>query len=352
MPRKARIDAPGALQHIIARGIEKRPIFKNDDDREDFVDRLGRVLMETDTPCYAWALMPNHVHLLLRTGAVPVATVMRRLLTGHAVCFNHRHRRHGHLFQNRYKSILCQEDAYLKQLVAYIHLNPLRGGIVDSLQSLGDYPFTGHAALMGRVDRPWQSVDEVLAMFAGAPSSARPRYEQYVSKSAAAGRRPELTGGGLIRSAGGWRAVRDTRRRGTRLSSDERILGGTDFVARTLAGAGEAFDRRMPLKAAGVDLEAVQAAVCGHLGIEAGDLFGPSRRRQVTRGRALFAYLAVRQLSLSGADVARHLGVDRSSVSRSVQRVPSEPQLMGAVDVLLGRLVSPPAAPRSDGANG
>ena len=109
MPRQARIDAPGALQHIIIRGIERKAIFKNGADRQDFIDRLGKLLHDTETACYAWALMTNHVHLLLRTGKTTISTTMRRLLTGYAVSFNRRHRRHGHLFQNRYKSILCEE---------------------------------------------------------------------------------------------------------------------------------------------------------------------------------------------------------------------------------------------------
>ena len=113
MPRKARIDTDRALHHIICRGIERKEIFKDDIDRNNFVHRLGIILAETKTPCFAWALIPNHFHLLLKTANVPIATIMRRLLTGYAVSFNRRHRRHGHLFQNRYKSILCQEDLYL-----------------------------------------------------------------------------------------------------------------------------------------------------------------------------------------------------------------------------------------------
>lgn len=108
MPRKARIDAAGALQHIIARGIERRKIFQTQADYTDFLERLGKILKETDTRCFAWAMIPNHFHLLLKTGKAPIANVMLRLLTGYAVSFNRRHRRWGHLFQNRYKSILCQ----------------------------------------------------------------------------------------------------------------------------------------------------------------------------------------------------------------------------------------------------
>ena len=136
MPRKARLDAPGALHHIVVRGIERRKIFYDDSDRDDFLERLSAIQSWSRTACYAWALMPNHFHLLLKTGQTPIATLMRRLLTGYAVSFNLRHRRSGHLVQNRYKSILCQEDAYLLELVRYIHLNPLRAKIVADLKAI------------------------------------------------------------------------------------------------------------------------------------------------------------------------------------------------------------------------
>ena len=87
MPRKARIDAPGALHHIITRGIERKAIFKDNADRKNFVERLGRIFSETGTGCYAWVLMTSHVHMLLKTGTTPIATIMRRLLTGYAVSF-------------------------------------------------------------------------------------------------------------------------------------------------------------------------------------------------------------------------------------------------------------------------
>lgn len=100
MPRKARLDAPGALHHIICRGIERRKIFDDHADRDNFLQRLGIILKETLRPCYGWALIPNHFHLLLPTGKVPISIVMRKLLTGYAVSFNRRHRRYGHLFQS------------------------------------------------------------------------------------------------------------------------------------------------------------------------------------------------------------------------------------------------------------
>ena len=117
MPRKPRLDVPGTLHHVIARGIERKPIFLDDTDRSLFLMRLKKVFLSTDARCLAWTFMPNHVHLLLRTGEVRLPKIMKRILTGYAMNFNSRHMRHGHLFQNRYKSILCQEDTYFLELV-------------------------------------------------------------------------------------------------------------------------------------------------------------------------------------------------------------------------------------------
>jgi REP element-mobilizing transposase RayT len=97
---------------------------------------LAGYLKETETKCYAWALMPNHFHLLIKTGLVPISKLMLRLLTGYAISYNLRHKRQGHLFQNRYKSILCQEDPYFLELVRYIHLNPLRANLVQDMKAL------------------------------------------------------------------------------------------------------------------------------------------------------------------------------------------------------------------------
>lgn len=138
------------------RGIERSKIFKDNIDRNNFLDRLGRIIQETKTRCFAWSLIPNHFYFLLKTGQVPIATVMRRLLTGYAVSYNKRHHWYGHLFQNRYKSILCQEDTYLLELVRYIHLNPIRANIVKDITALDKYPYTGHTVIMGKVKNDWQ----------------------------------------------------------------------------------------------------------------------------------------------------------------------------------------------------
>ena len=126
MPRQPRLDAPGTLHHVMGRGIGGIKIFGNKKDCEDFLERLADLVSNDAIRVYAWALMSTHFHLLARTGNQPLSDSMRKLLTGYAVKFNRRHRRYGHLFQNRYKSIVCDEDIYFRELVRYIHLNPIR----------------------------------------------------------------------------------------------------------------------------------------------------------------------------------------------------------------------------------
>lgn len=180
MPRTARIDIPGLLQHVIVRGIERRDIFLDDNDRRLFLERLSKLLAETGTDCLAWALMSNHFHLLLCPRVTKLSVFMRRLLTGYAIVFNLQHLRSGHLFQNRYKSIACQEDAYLLELVRYIHLNPLRAGMVKTIDDLDIYPWCGHAVLMGRQELSGQSIDEVLLLFGQRKKSSRQKYHEFV----------------------------------------------------------------------------------------------------------------------------------------------------------------------------
>ncbi len=141
MARQSRLDAPGALHHVMGRGIGGITLFVNNKDRQDFIARVADLSSDNALKVYAWALMGNHFHLLIRTGTQPLSKSMRKLLTGYVVNYNRRHTRYGHLFQNRYKSILCEDDPYLLELTRYIHLNPLRAGVVKSLKELRGYPW-------------------------------------------------------------------------------------------------------------------------------------------------------------------------------------------------------------------
>ena len=321
MPRLARLDAPGVLHHIMIRGIERRKIFRNNRDREDFLDRLSNLLPETGTPCYAWAFLPNHAHFLFRTGPIPLATLMRRLLTGYVVSFNRRHKRHGQLFQNRYKSIVCQEEVYLRELVRYIHLNPIRARIVRTLSELSRYAYSGHSAIMGRKNRPWQDVDYTLGYFGKRPGGARKAYYSYVAAGIEQGRRKELTGGGLIRSLGGWAEASKYGLKGLgHVKSDERILGESDFVEDVLSQASEKFERNYELRRLGYDADRIASRVAAICEIEVNDIVLKGKQRKRVKARSLFCYWAVRELGMSLTELARRLGISVAGVGYSVAR--------------------------------
>jgi putative transposase len=320
MPRKARIDAPGALHHIMCRGIERREIFRDDTDRNNLIERFGRLVSETKTVCCAWALLTNHFHLLLKTGNMPIATVMRRLLTGYAVTFNRRHQRTGHLFQNRYKSILCQEDPYLLELVRYIHLNPLRTGLVSSMKQLNVYKYCGHSFLLGKRKNSWQDTSMVLQLFGRKVSSARKDYLAFIEKGLAMGRRSDLTGGGLIRSTGGWKELKTFRNLGIHIKGDERILGDSDFVESTLERQNELLEQRYQLQMQGFDIDKVVDRVATLFLLRPDELLSSSKQPQRVKARSLLCYWAAKELEIGGADIARRLKISQSAVSRAVVR--------------------------------
>ena len=320
MPRKARIDAPGALHHVIVRGIERGKIFRSDYDRKNFLNRLGKLIPETQTDCFAWALIPNHVHLLLRTGLVPISVLMRRLLTGYAVWFNKKYRRHGQLFQNRYKSILCQEDPYLKELVRYIHLNPLRAGLVEDMKKLDKHPWCGHSVLMNKTKQAWQNVDYVYGLFSEKKRMARTRYRVYVEKGIVDGKRSDLTGGGLLRSAGGWAVLKGLRKVGIRVKGDERILGDSDFVENVLKSAEEELEQKYDLKARGYDFDRVAQRVAEVMEIETEQVTAFGKSPQTVKARSLLCFWAHRKLGMTTIEIGRRLNISQSAVSRSSMR--------------------------------
>jgi putative transposase len=321
MTRSARIDAPGVLHHVIIRGIEKRKIFRKDSDQYDFIDRLEQLVPATRTVCYAWALMRNHAHFLFRSGPAGMAKLMRRLLTGYAISFNRRYKRHGQLFQNRYKSIICQEDTYLKELVRYIHLNPVRAGLVKDLSGLKKYAFCGHGVVMGTRSCGWQDDQYVLRYFAQTTVQARKRYLAYVKAGLNQGRRPELVGGGLVRSLGGWAAVKKLRKQGMdRTKADQRILGEPDFVLSILEQADQPLERSYALKSQGVDLDTAAQKAARIFDIDVDEIFMKSRIQRRADARGLYCYWAVSELGHSLSDLARQLKMTPAGVGYAVQR--------------------------------
>jgi REP element-mobilizing transposase RayT len=319
MPRQARLDVPGALHHIMVRGIDKTKIFRDDEDKARFLERLGLTVGEGKCTVYAWVLMDNHVHILFKSGKQGISAVMRKLLTWYAQYFNRKHRRTGHLFENRYKSILCDEDNYLLALIRYIHLNPIRANIVTTVEQLDGYPWSGHRTLIGKAKHPWMDVDYVLSEFGATRRRAINEYRRFMQEGLAQGRLPELTGGGLIRSKGGWSQVLSARRNGRKEEFDERILGSGNFVNTILKEAEEKTTRQLKLRRSGKTIDKIIEEECKKERISANELKGGGRRRKVSRLRATIAKRGLDELGLSMAEIARHVGVTTSSIAKMVE---------------------------------
>ena len=321
MPRSARLDMPGLLQHVIVRGIEKREIFNDDQDREFFVNRLTNLLKDTGVKCFAWALLSNHAHVLLLPTSTSLALFMRRLLTGYAVYFNRRHNRSGHLFQNRYKSITCEEETYLLELVRYIHLNPLRAGLVADMTELDGYPWSGHAVLMGARQFDGQEQVEILSLFGKNIRKARVHYWQFVADGSVEGRRDELVGGGLKRSS----AYENGRE--VWGSYDERILGSGEFVDNLKQR--EELRGKITIKLALPEL-ITRAALEFNLMEDA--VRRPGKAKPVAEARGVIAYLAIRKLGYKGIQVGKELHLTSSGVSIALRRgeltIQNNPKIM------------------------
>lgn len=320
MPRKSRIDAPGALHHVMVRGIDRKEIFNDKKDYSSFMDRLGDLLIETNTSCYAWALIPNHFHLLLRTGNVPLSLLMKRLLTGYAVNFNRRHKRYGHLFQNRFKSILCQEDSYLLELVRYIHLNPIRAGLVNEYKKLSGYTYCGHGAIMGWEKNKWQDTDYVLGLFGKKEAGARGEYSRFVRKGIEQGSRPDLTGGGLLRSHGGWAGVKFLRETGEYQKGDERILGDGQFVKEVLEKAEERFKEKYSLKVKGYNLNKLIERAAELTQLTPDQVTDGIRDAKRTKARSILCYWATEKLGVTQSHLALMLNRTQSAIVYAVRR--------------------------------
>ena len=320
MPRQARLDAAGTLHHVIIRGIERRRIVDDEQDRRNFVLRLGKLASETSTSIYAWALMSNHAHLLLCSGPLGLAKFMRRFLTGYAVTYNLRHHRHGHLFQNRYKSIVCDGDSYFTELVRYIHLNPLRVKLVADLKALERYPYCGHGVILGTLRNEWQDRDSVLSQFGSREGQAKEAYRRFVADGVELGRRPELVGGGLVRSRGGWSEVKSQRRWGKPELSDERILGSGEFVQRVIREAEARTQRQYGVKERGRKVERLIAEACKTRKVSLTELRSGSRRGAIPALRADLSRKLVEDYGISIAEIARQIGVSTSAISKSLAR--------------------------------
>jgi REP element-mobilizing transposase RayT len=263
---------------VIVRGVDRRDIFRDDVDRVAYCDQLSRVFPEDGASCLAWALMPNHVHLVVRTGPRPLARVMHRMGTRYGRYFNDRYGRVGHLFQGRYKAIGVEHDEYLMTLVRYVHANPLRAGLVASVDELDRHRWTGHAALVGcAAAAPFHDTREALRLF---------DENEVVARA----------------------SVRALMRCADQAPGAEHEVEGakSDPVVAPVEPSREVDPA--------LALTKLIARVCTAQRIPEAELRMGSRCRPVSLARATIAYLAFHHLGVSLADTARLLGVSRQAL--------------------------------------
>ncbi len=297
---------------MIARGIERRTIFCDEKDERMFLEILGHVLSDTATPCYSFCLIPNHFHLLLRRDNHPIASVMSRILTSYALRFNKRHERAGHLFQNRYKSTICQDNHYFLELVRYINLNPVRAELTD-LVELENYFACSHAYILGIKNIGWFNSEAVISYFGETSAPARMSYLDFLR--AGLSTELSLSGGGLRRSM----ELSDYPER-SRQASDDRILGGPDFVERLIAIEGKHED----LVSHSDPQEVIDdfAKTCS---ITLSEITSKAKRRPVVRARSTLVHKLAQEAGLTQSEIGRWLDLTESAVSKIMKRASDAP---------------------------
>lgn len=274
MARPLRLEFPGALYHLTARGNARQEIYLDDRDRAAFLWILGEACARAGWLCYAYCLMGNHYHLVVETPAATLSRGMRQLNGVYTQGFNRRHGRVGHLFQGRYKAILVEKEAYLLELCRYVMLNPVRAGLTTQA---GDWPWSSYLATMGKTARPsWLADRQLLALFHAQAGPARRAFARFVRE-----------GGGDL-----WDDLRQ-----------QIYLGSEAFVAETQARIEGTRDLSEVPKA-------MRRAVPRPL-----DWYATHQAR---RNEAMAQ--AYRDGGYSLAQIAKHFGVHYSTVSRAVRR--------------------------------
>jgi len=189
MARKLRVQYRGALYHVIVRGNQRQKVFLDEEDYRQYQNRLITYQQRYSCTLYAYVLMSNHVHLLVEQGKTPLSKIMQGLQQSYAIYFNRKYGTTGHLFQGRYKAIICDKDAYLLELIRYIHLNPVRAGIV---KRPGDYIWSSHRTYLAGRSSSWLEIEMPLACLASSRKAAVSSYKNFINSALESGHRDDL----------------------------------------------------------------------------------------------------------------------------------------------------------------
>lgn len=314
----SRLDYPGSLHHVMGRGAGGEHIFDTEADKVSFLSRLDSIAPAMGFKSYAWALMPNHFHLLLEVGDQGLFRIMHRLLTGFSVSYNKRHQRKGHVFMARFKSILVSRGEYLLELIRYIHLNPLRAGIVRSIEELDDYPWTGHRAMIHGNDRVWHRTEEVLNAFATEIHDGKCAYLEFLSAGIRKRDSMVLESGNLRIGKNGIVQTIGTESDQRRYDYAGMILGSLGFAA----AYSKLLNRRRRKTRDRAEehelIEALAARVCLHFSVNPARLTSSSRGGDLSSARRVLAQLLT-EVGISRADISRRLNITYSGVTRLME---------------------------------
>lgn len=313
MARKPRVQFPGAFYHVLVRGNRREDIFFDDTDREEYLRRLRKARRRFNFTLYAYVLMPNHVHLLLETGHVPLSHIMQWLGTTYTQYFNRRHDKIGHLFQGRYKAILCDQDSYLLSLVRYIHLNPVRAGPV---KDPAEYSWSSHRTYLGLAHDSIIAPSLVLEQFGRDLTQALEAYQAYITQGVSEGHEPRY-----------YQVV------------DQLFLGDERFVARVKKQEGEPSKLHRSRVIGSLD-ELVRHVAQG-LNVNVKVLRQPSKVRPLVEARDILSYIVREYTDQQGASLAGILNVDPSVISRGAERIAQRVQKQRDLARLIERLVIP-----------
>lgn len=287
MARKPRVEYEGAFYHVIVRGNQRQKIFRDDRDRLVYLDRVEHYRQRYRFTIYAYVLMSNHVHLLLETGKMPLSKILQGIQFTYTQYYNRRHRTVGHLFQGRYKAILCDRDAYLLELVRYIHLNPAR---LKNPEELTGYRWSSHHAYLGRKGPVSVDTDLIWGQLGNSAAQVLKAYRKFIED-----------GQGLGHEQRYYQAV------------DQRFLGDEKFIEQIAERAPQGEIRPGGRR---IRFEELLHAVAQVHGCETKDLTAPGRQRAWAKPRAQLAYLAREWCGMKTIEIARRLHRDASMVSR------------------------------------
>jgi putative transposase len=309
MPRKARITVPGAIHHVMARGIEGRPIFRSDDDRSVLKGLIEKHISKSGYLLYGWCFMPNHYHLVIRINEYPLGTFMRSINSPYAQYFRHQQNLRGYLFQDRYKSIVTHDQSYIQEMIRYVHLNPVRGGLCGTLRSLKKYEWCGHSVLMGV--RAWgiQNTRDVLKRFGRQVESARTAYESFLAE-------------GIEDSSELIQSIRSANDETENMHHTGCwVIGNREFVQNALKNAEL---QRIHLSQAAlqqVDIASIAEKICNDSGIAMEQLKRKGRSNTLSLTRRNIALKACREHQIPVVAVAHFFNVSPSAVSKMINRV-------------------------------